>query len=313
MSRYDGRFTWLLRPYRPTLIPPISLGNSDRIEQLLKGGNLYLTLNDAIALALENNIDIELQRYGTPIADANILRAQAGGALRGVSPGVVAGPGSASALPTSSVTSGTATTGTSFTTSGVQGNAATQAAQSSSNNSGALIQQTGTAIPSLDPTISGILRYAHSTTPQSNVVVTGTTAYINDQDIGQLSLNQSFLTGTSYSLGYSDIKATNNSFSNLINPSRTASLTFSFTQHLLQGWGVSVNNREIVQARNNREAADLNFKQQVITTVVTVQDLYWDLVAFMDDVKAKQQALEYNERLYEDNKRQVQVGTLGPD
>ncbi len=312
-SRYSGRFAWLTRAYHATTLPPVSFGNSDRVEQLLKGGNLYLSLNDAIALALENNIDIELQRYGTPIAEANVLRASAGGALRGVTPNVVGGPNSATSLPTGSgTTGGTGVSGTSFTTSGVQGNAATQATQSNSNNSGALIQQTGTAIPSLDPTISGILRYAHTTTPQSNVVVTGTTAYINDQDIGQLNLSQSFLTGTSYSLGYSDVKSKNNSYSNLINPSRTASLTFSFSQHLLQGWGVSVNNREIVQARNNREAADLSFKEQVITTVVSVQDLYWDLVAFMDDTKAKQQALEYNQRLYEDNKRQVQVGTLAP-
>ncbi len=311
-TRYSGPFAWLLKPYRATTIAPISLGNSDRIEQLLRAGNLYLSLNDAIALALENNIDIETQRYGTPIADANLLRAQAGGALRGVTPAVTSGPSSATALTTGSGTTGSTSTSSGFTTTGVQGNASTQAAQSTSNSQGALIQQTGTAIPSLDPYISGVLRYSHSTTPQSNVVVTGTTAYITDQDIGQFSYNQSFLTGTTFSLGYSDVNATNNSYSTLINPSKTASLTFSFQQHLLQGFGVSVNNREIVTARNNREAADLSFKLQVITTVVSVQDLYWDLVYFLDDVKAKQQALAYNERLYADNKKQVEIGTLAP-
>lgn len=305
LSSYNGRFAWLLGPYHATLVPPINLGNSDRIEQLLKGGNLYLSLDDAIALALENNIDIEVQRYGTPIAEANILRARAGGALRGVTPGVVAGPTSATALSTS-------TTSSTFTTSGVQGNASTQASQSSSNSSGALVQQTGTAIPNLEPSISGFGRYAHSTTPQSNVVVTGTTAYINDQDLGQVTYNQSFLTGTSYSLGYSDVKSTSNSYSTLINPSRTASLTFTFTQHLLQGFGVSVNNREIVIAKNNREAADLNFKQQIVASVVSVENLYWDLVYFLDDVKAKEEALAYNQRLYEDNQKQVAVGTLAP-
>ena len=313
-SRYDGRFSWLLKPYKATTVPPVSLGNSDRIEQLMRAGNLYLSLNDAIALALENNIDIETQRYGTPIAEANILRAQAGGALRGVTPTVVSGPTSATALTTGSGTTGSSSTGSSsgFTTSGVQGNASTQAAQSTSSSQGALIQQTGTAIPSLDPYISGILRYSHSTTPQSNVVVTGTTAYISDQDIGTFSYNQSFLTGTTFSLGVSDVNASVNSYSTLINPSKTASLTFSFQQHLLQGFGVSVNNREIVIARNNREAADLSFKLQVITTVVAVQDLYWDLVYFLDDVKAKQQALAYNQRLYSDNKKQVEVGTMAP-
>ena len=220
-SPANGRFPRITGNYQPRFVPPLELGNSGRMEQLLRGGNLYLSLDDAIALALENNIDIEIQRYGTPIANANLLRAQAGGALRGVTPSVVSGPGSATAI-----SNGSGTTGSSFTSTGVQSSASTQTSSSGSSQ-GALIQQTGTAIPNLDPYIQGTAKFAHTSTPQSSTLVTGTPALVNDQDSGQVTLNQSFLTGTTYSVGYADIWSKTNSVNNLINPSRTASTGFS--------------------------------------------------------------------------------------
>jgi len=311
LEHFDGHAPWLLGPYKPTLVPPLQLGNSGRMEMLLKGGNLYLSLNDAIALALENNLDVEVQRYGTPIAAANLLSAKAGGALRGVIPSVASGPSSATALTTGSGTTGPNTTST--PTTGTTAATTTSAyTVSSSSSSPGTAQQTGAAVPDLDPYISGIAQFAHISTPESNTIVTGTSELVQTQNTGQVSYNQSFLTGTSYSLGYSDIYSSSNSYSSLINPSRTASLTFAFNQELLQGFGFAVNDRFIVQARNNIEYADLQFRLQVITTIVSVEDLYWDLVYFLDDVKAKQEALAYNQTLYTDNKKQVEVGTLAP-
>jgi hypothetical protein len=306
LEHYEGRLPWLLGPYKPALVPPLQLGNSGRMEMLLKGGNLYLTVNDAIALALENNLDVEVQRYGTPIAAANLLSAKAGGALRGVIPGVTGGPSSATAL-----TAGSGTTGTNSATTPTTGTTTGGSTTTTSTNAG-VAQQTGTAVPDLDPYISGLAQVAHITTPESNTIVTGTSELVQAQNTGQVTYNQSFLTGTSYSFGYSDIYSNSNSYGNLINPSRTASLTFAFNQELLQGFGFAVNDRFIVQARNNIEYADLQFRLQVITTIVSVQDLYWDLVYFLDDVKAKQEALAYNQTLYTDNKKQVEVGTLAP-
>jgi outer membrane protein len=285
------------KTYRPTEVPPINLSNSNRLEMLIKGGNLYLSVQDAIACAMENNIDIEVQRYGAIIQDANILRAQAGGALRGATPGVANGPTSASAIST---------------TTGIATNAATQSANIASSSQGALIQQTGTAIPNYDPTLVGSLQLGHFTTPQNNSVVSGITALVNNQNTGSLTLNQGFATGTSYSFGYSEVRSSLNSPTYTFNPNITGTMSLTVTQKLLQGFGRAVNTRNITIAKNSREQADLQFRQQVITTISSVLDLYWDLVSFLDNVKSKEEALAYNQRLYSDNKRQVEVGVLAP-
>jgi outer membrane protein len=297
-TRPDVGWAKWTRTYRPTEVPPINLSNSNRLEMLLKAGNLYLSVQDAIALALENNIDIEVQRYGAVIQDANILRAQAGGALRGATPAVASGPTSATA--TSSAL-GLATTAS-----------ATATAAASGSSQGALVQQTGTTIPNYDPTLVGTLEFGHFTTPQNNSVVAGITALENNQNTGQVTLNQGFATGTSYSFGYSQVRSSLNSPTYTFNPNLTGSLTLTITQKLLQGFGRAVNNRNIVIAKNSREQADLQFREQVITTVAAVLNLYWDLVSFIDNVKSKEESLAYNQRLYSDNKRQVEVGVLAP-
>jgi outer membrane protein TolC len=296
-TRPDQGWAKWTRTYRPTEVPPINLTNSNRLEMLLKAGNLYLSVEDAVALALENNIDIEVQRYGAIIQDANILRAQAGGALRGTTPSVTSGPTSAVAVST---------------TPGVATSASAAASATSSSSTGAVVQQTGTAIPNFDPTLTGTLEVGHFTTPQNNSVVAGITALVNNQNTAQLTLSQGFGTGTSYSFGYSEVRSSLNSPTYTFNPNLTGSLTLTITQKLLQGFGRAVNNRNIIIAKNTREQADLVFKQQVITTVAAIVDLYWDLVSFLDNVKSKEEALAYNQRLYSDNKRQVDVGVLAP-
>jgi len=300
VAKSEGRFSGINRNYLPSRIPDINLGNSDRLDALMKGGNIYLSINDAIALALENNLDIEIQRISPAIADANILRAKSGGPLRGVTPTVQNGPQSASAANAGSGAN-----------VGISSSAASQAS-SVGNTSGALIQQTGSTIPNLDPAVQGVLNFGHSSTPQTSTFGTGTSAFVLNNDIGQLQYTQGFLTGTSVSVGYSDVYIRSNNLRSDFNPSRSGSLTLNFTQHLLQGFGVAVNNRNIRIARNNREGADLQFKQQVIATVANVMDLYWDLVSFNDDVRSKQQSLAYNEKLFNDNKRQVDIGTMAP-
>lgn len=293
----EGRFVRLTGNYRPVSVAPINLTNSNRLESLIRAGNLYLSLQDAIALTLENNLDIEIQRYGTPIQDANLLRALAGGALRGVTPTVQNGATSA--------------------TLGVgQASGITQSASASAsgagNNQGALVQQTGTTIPNYDPTISGVLQWQHSSQPQASQVVTGTSALVQGIHTQQLQLGQGFSTGTSYTLGYSEQLLSSNNSRNTFNPFRTGSFSLTVRQNLLQGFGRALNNRNIVVARNSREQSDLSFKQQVITSVTSTINLYWDLVSFNDDVKSKQQSLAYNERLFSDNKKQVEIGTLAP-
>ncbi|HXG35261.1 MAG TPA: TolC family protein [Bryobacteraceae bacterium] len=279
---------------------PVNLANSGRLDALLRAGKIYLSLQDAIALALENNLDIELQRYGPRIADSDILRAEAGGLLRGVPTSVARGATSAVAQATG--TAGGQTGGAPAAAGG--GEAVTAG--------GAIITTTGTAIPNLDPVITAVYNWSHRTIPQTNSFTTGTNSLIIKNTTGNFVLRKGFLTGTSLEFGWNNSASETNAGRSDFNPSTTANFNLTITQHLLQGFGIAVNNRNIRIARNNRRVSDLVFRQQVINTVASVVNLYWDLVSFNEDVKVKRQALALAEKLYNDNKKQVEIGTLAP-
>ncbi len=279
---------------------PVNLANSGRLDALLRAGKIYLSLQDAIALALENNLDIELQRYGPRIADSDILRAEAGGLLRGVPTSVARGATSAVAQATG--TAGGQTGGAPAAAGG--GEAVTAG--------GAIITTTGTAIPNLDPVITAVYNWSHRTIPQTNSFTTGTNSLIIKNTTGNFVLRKGFLTGTSLEFGWNNSASETNAGRSDFNPSTTANFNLTVTQHLLQGFGIAVNNRNIRIARNNRRVSDLVFRQQVINTVASVVNLYWDLVSFNEDVKVKRQALALAEKLYNDNKKQVEIGTLAP-
>jgi outer membrane protein len=287
-------------PYRARTVPDPTLGNSSRLDSLLRAGNLYLSLQDAIALALENNLDIAIQRYGPQLAETAVMQAEAGGFARGVSTTVTAGPNSASVS-------------SSGTTPGSNQNASSQAsAGTASAVGGSVLQSSGPAIPTLDPILTGGLSWAHQTVPQSSTFLTQTTSLVQRQDLSSLGIQKGFLTGTIVNIGLNNNTTSSNNPRNDFNPSTNASLGLSITQHLLQGFGPAVNSRQIRIARNNREVSDLTFKLQVETTVAAVMTLYWDLVAFNENVGVARQAVAAATRLWEDNKRQVEVGTLAP-
>lgn len=287
-------------PYKPKTVPDPSLGNSSRLDSLLRAGNLYLSLQDAIALALENNLDIAIQRYGPQLAETAVMQAEAGGFARGVSTSVTAGPNSASVS-------------SSGTTPGSNQNAASQAsAGTASAVGGSVLQSSGPAIPSLDPVLTGNLSWAHQTTPQSSLFLTQTTSLIQRTDISNFGIQKGFLTGTTVNLGLNNSTNSSNNPRNDFNPSTNSSLGLTITQRLLQGFGPTINSRQIRIAKNNREVSDLTFKLQVETTVAAVMTLYWDLVAFNENVGVARQAVAAATRLWEDNKRQVEVGTLAP-
>jgi outer membrane protein len=290
----------ITNPYRAKSIPPPNVANSGRLDALLRGGNLYLSMQDAIALTLENNLDIAIQRYGPEVAEAQVLLTSAGGFARGVSTTVTAGPSSA-------------TVSSSGTTAGSNQNAVSQASAGTASAVGAsVIQSSGPAVPNLDPAFIGALNWAHITSPQSSAFLTGTNFLITQQDVANFGIQKGFLTGTIVGLGLNNTSTSSNNLRNDFNPSTNASLGLSFTQHLLQGFGRAVNSRQIRIARNNREVADLTFKLQVQTTVASVMRLYWDLVAFNENVRVAREAVASATRLWEDNKRQVEVGTLAP-
>jgi outer membrane protein len=292
-----GGFT---APYEAPSVAPPSTANSNRLESLLRAGNLYLSLQDTIALALENNLDIAIQRYGPAIADAGVLQAQAGGFAPGVSTTVTAGPSSSSVA-------------SSGTTPGTNQNASSQASTATASAvGGSVLQSSGPSIPSLDPSFFGNASWGHATSPQSSAFITGTNFLVQNSQTANFGIQQGFLTGTTASLGLNNNSITSNNPRNDFNPSTSSSLALTITQHLLQGFGLAVNSRQIHIARNNREVSDLTFKLQVQTTVAAVMSLYWNLVAFNENVRVARDAVAAATRLWEDNKRQVEVGTLAP-
>src|SRR5712691_7726259 len=218
-EQQQGFLSRITSPYRRREVAPVNLANSGRLEALLRAGRLYLSLQDTIALALENNLDIELQRYGAQVADAGILRAQAGGLLRGATSGVTQGPSSAP------VQAGQAT--------GVSSSAASLVA-SGGGNTGTVISQTGSTIPTLDPIITSFIQAGHATNPQTSTFVTGTNTLVTSNVLANATVSQSFLTGTTVALGLSNSRLRTTGLRNDLNPSVGSSLSLSVTQRLLQ-------------------------------------------------------------------------------
>lgn len=284
------RFGDFLKRYEGSDVPPVNVSNSGRLDALVRAGKLYLSLQDAIAASLENNIDIEVQRYGPRIAEMDLARAKAGSSIRGVSTGVSSGSSGA----TGSSGSGTSVGGT-------------QAGSTSTS-----IANSGPSTASLDPVLTGNIQFGHFSAPQTSTFLTGTNTLTQSQKLVNLSVGQSFLTGTSGTFSLNNTIGSSNSLRNDFNPVTTANAELLVSQHLLQGFGRAVNDRNIRIAKNNIQVADLVFKQQVESSVSNVISLYWDLVAFNEDVAVKQQALALSRKLYDDNKKQVEIGTLAP-
>ena len=293
----DKKTYWFTRNYRPRDFNTIRMDNSNRLESLLRAGKLYLSLQDAIALTLENNIDIEIQRYGPELAQYDFNRANAGGQIRGVSTAVTQGANSAVNL----VTGGFGT-----------GSGGQSAAGAGGNTTGTVFQVTGSAIPNLDPVFSSSYFHTKSSNPQTNSFVNGISALVVNADQFNTSLQKQFLTGTTMNLAYGSTSAATNSPNSDLNPFTRSNVQLQLTQRLLQGFGRSINNRNIRIARNNLKVSDLTFKLQVITTVSSTINLYWDLVSFNQDVSVKQKAVDLAKKLYEDNQKQVEIGTLAP-
>lgn len=290
----NGPFNWLTHPYRQRTVPPINLANSDRLEALVRGGNLYLSAQDVIALALENNLDIEIQRYGPLLAKEVTKRTEGGGAIRSVGVGIAAGPQSVSL------------TGVTVNPTAVS----TSVAGVSSGGGVTIVL--GPTIPNLDPQLSFYANFAHNTSPQSNTSFTGTTELIVENRTYQAQISKYSDFGTYAQLSYSNQWSKYNSLFYNINPYSFGVLDFQVSQNLLQGFGKPVLGRSIRVSKNNEKVSDLQFKQQVITTVSAVLNLYWDLVSFNQDLKARKDELATAQALYEDNKKQVQIGTLAP-
>jgi len=288
----SGGLGWLTHPYQVRTVPPINLANTTRLQSLERAGNLYLAAQDVVALAIENNIDVEVQRYGPLLAREVLKRAQYGGALRDVGVPVAQGPQSVSLQGVSVTNIGTTTSG-----AGV-------------SSGGGITTQLGPPIPVLDPSFNVLTVFQHITTPESNTFLVGTTALVVDTRTYQYQYSQNWSFGLSALATYASTHTRVNSQSFTLNPFTSGDVDLQLTQNLLYGFGSAVNGRNIRVQKNNLKVTDLQFKQQVMTTVAAALNLYWDLVSFVEDERAREKEVQAAQQLYDDNKKQVDIGTL---
>jgi outer membrane protein TolC len=289
--------------YIPRDVPPPIFTNAPRIAELVQNGKIMLSLNDAIAIALVDNLDIAVQRYNLPIADTDILRTKAGASFLGTPSGLVQNTQGGGV---GGIGAGVAGAGAGGTSAGAGG---------AGTGAGGFVQSTtgaGPTPPNFDPSISGTFQIEHLRQPLSNIIQTGTANFSETLTTGNLNYSQGFSPGTSLTVGFQNQRATSNSLFNTLNPSLTSSFRATVTQHLLQGFGRSINTRLIVQAKNNKKITEQGFRNQVISTVSQIENIYWDLVNAFEDYKVKERSLALAQKTLSDNEKQVQIGTLAP-
>ena len=301
----------VIAPYTSRGVPAANLSNSARTDQLFRDGKMYLSINDAVAMALENNLDIVLQRYNLSIADTDLLRTKSGAVALGVNANVVQGtPGGATGATSVGGTGSSATGATGTGAGGTQlgsGGAGAGALGIVTSTLGA-----GPPIDSFDPTLTGNIQGERAKTPQSNTVLTGTPTLVQNTNLYNFGYTQGFSTGTLMTVGFNNNRVTTNSPFSLLSPALNPSFRFQLRQHLLQGFGFDPNLRYIRIARNNREIEDVVFRQQIMQTVSQVENIYWDLVTSYEAVKVNERALQLAEKTLSDDQEQIRIGTLAP-
>jgi outer membrane protein TolC len=275
--------------YTPINVPAPSLANSVRLDQCIHDGKLYLSLDDAIDLALENNLDLAVSRFNLPIANMDVLRTAAGGQSLGVNTSVVQNTIGGSNAPSAASSSGVG---------GIGGGV------------GGLVQNTfglGPLIPNFDPHITATASTEHLTQPQVNQVTSGTASLKTNTIIADAQYYQSFPTGTYVEFDFNNQRLTINSPFSTLNPALNSNYRFLIQQQLLSGFGFAPNLRYLRLAKNNRKTSEIAFKQQVIATATQIENIYWDLVSAYQDEQVKERSLAFAEKSLDDEQKQLQL------
>ena len=332
-TRHDysrGKRQWIdpIAQYTRTNVPAPNFTNSPRLDDLYRDGKIYLSLDDAILLALQNNYDIAIARYNLDIADTDLLRARSGLTYLGVSNGLLTGTLGGSTTPTFSTSSAGAATGAagSTTSATVQPSGATGGGPGGTSvgvGGGASgpngINQTTlgagpmvTLPEQLDPSITGTIQLERSHTPQGSSFSTNSFTLNQNQDEYNFAYTQGFLPGETLNVTFDNSRTTSNSIFNFYSPTINTSFNAQITQHLLQGFGRAVNGRYIAITKNNRRITDSSFRAQLLYTIDQIENIYWGLVGTYEDEQAKEGALAQSKQLASDDQKQLQIGTLAP-
>jgi outer membrane protein len=300
-AKPQSHFPNPIAPYTPRHVSAPDLSNTPRIDELMQDGKLLISIDDAVALALENNLDIGIARYNLNIADTDVLRAKAGASILGVNAGVVQNTpgGGVGGL------GGQVGSGTGGTSAGAGG---------AGTGTGGIVGSTlgiGPLITSYDPILTGTLQWDHFNQLASSVF-TGVPVLAQNTQTYNFSYAQGFQTGTNLSVGFNNSRVSTNSPFTTLSPLINSGFQARVTQHLLQGFGFPANNRFIRIAKNNREITDVAFRLQVTTTVDQIENMYWDLVFAYENVRVQKESLAFAQKTLSDNQKQVQIGSLAP-
>lgn len=285
--------------YRGKSVPPVNMANSPRLDSYIKDGKIYLTLRDAIDLALEDNLDMVIARYNLPIAQLDVLRGAAGAFPRGVNTGVVSGtPGGAG---TSGGGLGAGAGGTSLGAGGAGA------------GSGGLVQSTaggGSSVSNFDPFISAQVDVDHITQQVNNQVLYGVPVVHQNTSAANLTYSQAFPTGGSIQATFNNSRETFNSPNYAYNPQFYSFAQIFVQQPLLAGFGFGPNLRYLRIARTNKKVSDIAFRAQVIATVTQICNIYWDLVAAYDTAQVNQRSVDFAKETLDKSKKQLELQAI---
>ncbi|MGA8940799.1 MAG: TolC family protein [Acidobacteriaceae bacterium] len=290
-----------INAYRATLVPQPNLANSPRLDTLIHNGVIDLSLPDAIALALENNLDLAIARYNLPIAAADVERTKAGGIFRGVNTGIVQNTPGGGVGGFGSATGGAGAGGT----TGGAGGAGTGAS--------GLVQSTlgtGTTVSSYDPDFTANTGIEHYTDPLANLSIYGTPVLHENTVVGNFGFAQAFPTGTRVSATLNNDRVTTNSPYTFLDPELDTYYRVEFQQQLLAGFGFGPNLRYLRIARNDQKISDQAFELQVVSTVTQIEDMYWDLVNAYEDEQVKQSSLDFANQTLSSARKQLQLQAI---
>jgi outer membrane protein len=285
----------LVRSYFATSVPPVGLHNSDHLHSLIRAGRLYLTVQDAIAVAIENNLDLEVDRYGPLSAAWQLERYQGGGPLRGVTNG--------------NTLVNQATSGQGVLGSEIAVGLASNNSGNAGGSGGATISQIGPVTQNLDAVLQNATDFAHTTTPQPNIIVSQTDALVNTSHVIDSFVQEGFLSGGYVQVSANESYLKQNAPSDFLNPSVYPVVQIYASHNLLRGFGTGVNGRFIRVAQKNLQAAQETFRSQLLNVVANVLNLYWDLVTNDDDLAVRQRAVDQAEKFY-DTRKQIQLGVI---
>jgi outer membrane protein len=240
--------------YSPMRIPLPELVNTPQLTSMVHNGQIQLSLDDAIGLALQNSLDIQYTRYLPWFAQTDLLSTEGGGTPQGQ-----------------------------FTL--------------------------GSGGGAFDPVLFSTISISDSTSPPSNPFSNAGQSHFDTYNFGY---SQALHTGTSFSATFENSRSSFSSNVGFFNPSLTNTLAINISQPLLRGFGLLPNTQFILEAKNETKEDNLSFEEQVITTVTAVENQYWQLVFARESVNVQQAAMASDQKLYEDNKRQLEIGTLAP-